>query len=173
MSATSWERGLHNYTLMWKCLLFVGTCIVYMCITSDRKYSLRNDNSIFKITQESPTLIHGKGWNIEYLSTVTGKFANNVIQAQLHWFTFEIWLNQSWFVVLISHLESNMEQHEITWNWQLSINLYYIVYTFIKWETKILHRQNSFNVQPKILDAKTKPIVNTPNACTWMCTLVV
>jgi hypothetical protein len=111
---------------MWKCLLFVGTCIVYMYITSDRKYSLRNDNSIFKITQESPTLIHGNGWNIEYLSIVTGTFANNVIQAQLHWFSFEIWFNQSWFVVLISHLESNMEQHEITWNWQS-----FIMYNFI------------------------------------------
>jgi hypothetical protein len=54
----------------------------------------------FKLTQGSPTLIHGNDWNIEYLSTVTGKFANNAIQSQLHWFAFEIWLNQSWFVVL-------------------------------------------------------------------------
>ena len=62
MSATSWERGLHNYTFTWKCFLL--SCIFYMYITSECKYSLRNDNSIFKITQESPRLLHGNGWNI-------------------------------------------------------------------------------------------------------------
>ena len=118
-------------------------------------------------------MIHGNGWNIEYLSTVTGKFANHAIQAQLHWFAFEIWLNQSWFVVLISHLESNMEQNEISWKWQSLIYMYKFilhVHTFIKWETKILHCQNSSNIQAKNIRSKDK--INTPNACTWPYTLV-